>query len=67
MEKWTPHCHLSIVKSMVQAGKVRMTVSAYTSGAALGFSRKGIVDVVMALTVNDFYKSMTTYTDYKVW
>jgi motility quorum-sensing regulator/GCU-specific mRNA interferase toxin len=67
MEKRTPHYHLSIVKSMVQAGKVRMTVSAYASGAALGFSRGGIVDVVMSLTLNDFYKSMTTHTDYKVW
>ena len=62
-----PHYHLSIVKSMIQAGKVHMTVSAYTGGAALGFNRKEIVNVVMALTVSDFYKSMTTYKDRKVW
>jgi motility quorum-sensing regulator/GCU-specific mRNA interferase toxin len=26
-----------------------------------------MVDVVMALTPADFYKSMTTYVDYTVW
>jgi motility quorum-sensing regulator/GCU-specific mRNA interferase toxin len=67
MEKWAPHCRLSIVKSMIQSGKVRITVSAYNNGAVLGFDREGIIDVVMALTLNDFYKSMTTHTDYQVW
>jgi motility quorum-sensing regulator / GCU-specific mRNA interferase toxin len=67
MEKWKPHCPLPIVKSMIQAGNVRITVSAYAGGSALGFDRDGIVDVVMALTLNDFYKSMTTYVDHKVW
>jgi motility quorum-sensing regulator/GCU-specific mRNA interferase toxin len=29
MEKGTPHCKLSVVKALVEAGKVRATVSAY--------------------------------------
>ena len=44
-----------------------MTVSAETRGAKLGFSSDEIVDVVTALTLNDFYKSMTKRTDHKVW
>ena len=52
---------------MIQAGKVRLTQSAFDGGGALGFSREGIIDVVMALTLKDFYKSMTTYADHKVW
>jgi len=67
MEKSTPHCQLSIVRSMIQAGKVHATRSALAGGAALGFNFHEIVDVVMSLTLNDFYKSMTTYVDHKVW
>jgi motility quorum-sensing regulator / GCU-specific mRNA interferase toxin len=58
---------LIVVKDMIQAGKVRITVSAYAGGAALGFNHDGIIEVVMTLTMYDFYKSMTTHTDNKVW
>jgi len=50
MEKHTPHCKLSVIKAMVQAGKVRITLSALAGGAALGFDADGILDVVKALT-----------------
>jgi len=59
MEKRTPHGKLSVIKGMVRAGKVRITLSALAGGAALGFDADGIVGVVMALTPKDFYKSMT--------
>ncbi len=52
---------------MIRAGKVRITVSAYAGGAALGFNHDGIIDVVMALVWNDFYKSMTANDDHTVW
>lgn len=67
MEKSTPHCKLTVVKTMIDAGKVRSTVSALAGGAALGFDFAGILDVVMALTPVDFYKSMTTHTDHRIW
>jgi len=67
MEKSTPHCQLSVVKAMIQAGKVRATLSALAGGTALGFNFDGIVGVVMALTAKDFHKSMTTHADHKVW
>ena len=67
MEKRTPHCKLSVVKAMIQAGKVRTTLSALAGGAALGFDVVEIVGVVMALTSTDFFKSMTTHADHKVW
>ena len=67
MEKRTPHCPLSRVKALIQAGKVRPTQSAVLGGAALGFDPKAIVAVVSALTMKDFYKSMTTYADHRVW
>jgi len=34
---------------------------------ALGFDFEEIVGVIPALMSADFYKSMTTYTDYRVW
>jgi motility quorum-sensing regulator/GCU-specific mRNA interferase toxin len=67
MEKRTPHCKLAVVKTMLAAGKVRTTVSALAGGAALGFGFEEIIGVVAALTSRDFYKSMTTHADHRVW
>ena len=67
MEKRTPHCKLSVVKQLVEAGKVRATWSARTGGAALGFDFGGMVEVVMSLTAKDFYKSMTNHADHTIW
>lgn len=67
MEKATPHCKLPVVKGLVEAGKVRATMSALAGGAALGFGFDRIVEVVMALAPTDFYKSMTTHADHRIW
>ncbi len=67
MEKRSPHCKLSAVHSLIAKGKVRATVSALAGGAALGFDFEGIVGVVRTLTPRDFYKSMTTRADYRIW
>jgi motility quorum-sensing regulator/GCU-specific mRNA interferase toxin len=67
MEKRTPHCKLTVVKSMVAAGKVRSTMSALAGAAALGLDFEGMVAVVRRLTMADFYKSMTTHADHRVW
>ena len=67
MEKSTPHCRLQVVKGLIEAGKVRATMSALVGGAALGFDFDGIVEVVMALAPTDFHKSMTTHADHRIW
>ena len=67
MEKSTPHCKLSAVKSRIEAGQVRATKAAREGGAALGFDFDGILSVVMGLIATDFYKSMTTHADHRVW
>ena len=67
MEKRTPHCQLTVVKRLIEEGKVRSTYSALTGGAAMGFDFGGMVAVVLALTPKDFYKSMTTYADHRIW
>ena len=67
MDKRKPHCPLSIVQDLAKEGKVRATMSAVAGAYALGFDFDEIVSVVMALTSKDFYKSMTTHADHKVW
>jgi motility quorum-sensing regulator/GCU-specific mRNA interferase toxin len=46
---------------------VRSTVSALAGGAAMGFDFEGIGGGVLALVPADFYKSMTTRADHRVW
>ena len=67
MEKPNPHCKLSVVKAFVVAGKVRATHSARLGATALGLELCDMLDVVLALTATDFYKSMTTHADHTVW
>lgn len=67
MEKPTPHCKLSVVKDLVETGRVRATNSARLGATALGLNFPDMLDVVMALTSADFYKSMTTHADHTVW
>ena len=67
MEKARPHCKLSVVKRLTGEGKVRATKSALVGAAAIGFDMLAIVDVVKALVPSDFYKSMTTHGDHRVW
>jgi motility quorum-sensing regulator/GCU-specific mRNA interferase toxin len=67
MEKRTPHYQLSLVKMLIEEGRIRSTYSALAGGAALGLDFSGMVSVVSALTVKDFYKSMTTHYDHRIW
>ena len=67
MKKRTPHCELSRVKILIDAGKVRTTHTARVGAVALGFDYLGMLAVVLALKPGGFYKSMTTYEDHRVW
>lgn len=67
MEKRTPHCKLTGIKALVEAGKVRTTHAARAGANALGLDYSGMLAVVMALTPSDFYKSMTTHADHAIW
>ena len=67
MEKYTPHCKLSTVKSLLELSKVRATQSALTGGAALGLDFLEMLEVINGLTSSDFYKSMTTHANNRIW
>lgn len=68
MEKGAPHCKLSTVKALVKAGQVRATASAFGGARGLGINDlAGMCHVILALTSTDFYKSMTTHADHRIW
>jgi motility quorum-sensing regulator/GCU-specific mRNA interferase toxin len=68
MEKSTPHCKLSVVKALVDAGKVRATASAYQGALELGIEDlAGMCAIVLSLSASDFHKSMTTHADHRIW
>lgn len=67
MEKPTPHSKLHKIKALVAAGKVRATYSAILGAANSGLSFQDMLNVILGLTTKDFYKSMTTKSDHKVW
>jgi motility quorum-sensing regulator/GCU-specific mRNA interferase toxin len=67
VEKRSPHCPLGLVKRLIQEGNVRSTFSALTSAAGLGLDFNGMLVVVLDLAPSDFYKSMTTHADHRVW
>ena len=54
MEKRTPHCKLSVVKTWVEAGKVHTTHAARTGANELGLAFSDMLDVVRGLKAADF-------------
>lgn len=54
-------------QEIVNAGQVSTTKAAREGGVALGFDFDGMLGVILALTNADFYKSMTTHADHRVW
>ena len=68
MEKGSLHCKLPAVKALVQAGRVRATASAFVGARDLGINDlAGMCAIVLALNSDDFYKSMTTHSDHRIW
>ncbi len=68
MEKSVPHCKLTVVKALIGLGKVNATASAFEEALELGIGNlDGMCAVVMSLTPDNFYKSMTTHADHKIW
>ncbi|WP_454762618.1 type II toxin-antitoxin system MqsR family toxin [Cupriavidus campinensis] len=67
MEKSSAHYKLSVVRRLVVEGRVRLTASAAEGVFNMGLREKDAVDVVSRLQPADLHKSMTTYTDHRIW
>lgn len=60
-------CSIALKYLLREIWKKDLSFFVCAGGAALGFDFQGIVAVVLVLTPKDFYKSMTTHADHRVW
>ena len=67
MEKRKPTYDLHSIKAAIDEGRYRLTVSARRSAFSLGMNDADVARTVKTLARSDFYKSMTTYRDSRVW
>ncbi len=68
MEKSTPQYLLADIHlQMATVQDMNLTVSARTGIRAVGMAQVDALAVVQELTRKDFYKSMTTHADHRVW
>jgi len=68
MEKRTPHYLLSAIQAqMTGIDEMNITLSAQQGIRLAGMAMGDALDVVRGLTRADFYKSMTTHKDHRVW
>lgn len=67
MEKKIAHYPLPTIKELVISGNVRATKAALEGAAALKFSFDDMISVVQNLEAEDFYKSMTSHSNYTLW
>ena len=68
MEKRKPHHDLNAFRK--QCGNVatlRMTVTAQRDALELGYGTAEVAGVVSGMTSQQFYKSMTTYANHRIW
>jgi motility quorum-sensing regulator/GCU-specific mRNA interferase toxin len=57
-----------VVKALIEADRVKATASAFNGARDLGIDDlAGMCAVVMSLTSTDFFKSMTTHADHRIW
>jgi motility quorum-sensing regulator/GCU-specific mRNA interferase toxin len=68
VEKRRPHYDLARIQADVaRLGVAAFTKSALDGGRAMGLTTTEMLQVVASMRRQDFYKSMTTLADHRVW
>lgn len=68
MDKLQPHYSLPALQEQIQRlGAQAFTLTAIQGGAAMGLTVTDMLLVVQNLSRADFYKSMTTHADHRLW
>ena len=68
MEKRSPHYNLTRVQVLVvRLGTAAFTKTALDGGRAMGVTTAEMLAVIASLSRSNFFKSMTTFSDYRVW
>ena len=66
-EKKKPHYDLEELKELIRQERWIVTKAADKGALKLGLSRYEIKEIVLNLRLEDFYKSMTTYKNHRLW
>lgn len=68
MEKRTPHYDLARIQADVaRLGAAAFTKTALDGGRTMGLTTAEMLTVIASLSRRQFYKSMTSYADHRVW
>ena len=68
MEKRTPHYDLARIQADVaRLGAAAFTKTAMDGGRTMGLTTTDMLTVIASLSRRQFYKSMTSYADHRVW
>lgn len=68
VEKRTPHYDLDSIKATFSTvAALRMTRTAQNAAFALGILLADVVAIVQGMTRQQFYKSMTSIADHRIW
>lgn len=68
MEKHTPHHALAQIQAQMKTvPEMNLTLSAIGGIRAVGMAQADVLVVVQGLTRRNFFKSMTTHADHRVW
>jgi motility quorum-sensing regulator/GCU-specific mRNA interferase toxin len=68
VEKRTPHYALDSIKAtFAKAAHLRMTKTAQDTAFSMGLLLTDVVRVIQSMTREQFYKSMTTFANHRVW
>ena len=68
MEKRTPHYPLARIQfDVARLGSAAFTKTALDGGRAMGLTSVEMLEVVASLRLANFYKSMTTHADHRIW
>jgi motility quorum-sensing regulator / GCU-specific mRNA interferase toxin len=68
MEKRLSHYNLAAIQAVVSsAGVAAFTKTSMDNGRAMGLTTTQMLEVIARLSRVNFYKSMTTFADRKLW
>lgn len=68
IDKWKRHYDLAELKKLIANEKTgEITRTSIRNAHELGISSTEIIEIVLSLTSDDFYKSMTVHENNKIW
>ena len=66
-QKYRAHYDLERIKALLQEGRYHPTITAVKTADSIGFSETQIIEVLLELGPADFYKSMTSNFNHRIW